>query len=73
MSLRTQREKCGLTQAEVAERCNIARSTYTNIETGAKQPSVSLAKRIGSILGMPWSNIFDEDNDDDASGNTLER
>lgn len=53
------RKKLGLSQQEVADAVGIDRSYYTKIENGLT-PSVKVAKAIGKILGINWTNFFDE-------------
>jgi len=51
----------GKTQAEAAELVGIAQSTYACIETGTRNPSVSIAKRIAAVLGFDWTEFYDDD------------
>jgi len=50
-----------LTQEEVASRAGISRGAYSNIENGKRDPSVSMAKRIASVLDFDWMIFFKED------------
>lgn len=50
----------GMTQNEVAHRAKIAQPTYTNIETGKRNPSVMTAKLIADILGFDWTEFFEK-------------
>ena len=43
MRLRLTREVLGLTQAEFADRCGIARNTYNQYEQGKNKPQIGLA------------------------------
>lgn len=61
MSIKEARKKKGWTQEQLAALVGIARSTYTNIETGAKTPSVPVAQRIGKMLDVPWASIYEVD------------
>lgn len=56
--LKKQREKLGLTQAELAKNIGIARTSYTNIELGNKNPSLSVAMKIKNILQYSNDDIF---------------
>ncbi|UHA75610.1 helix-turn-helix transcriptional regulator [Paenibacillus sp. 481] len=47
------------TQIEVAQLSLIQRSSYSNIERGRRDPSVSVAKRIGQALGFQWQRFFE--------------
>lgn len=53
------RNDLGLTHQEVAERAQIDRSFYTQIETGARNPSVETAKKIAKALNFDWIIFFD--------------
>ncbi|WP_163094320.1 helix-turn-helix transcriptional regulator [Bacillus velezensis] len=52
------RNKAELTQEVVALRAEIKRPYYTQIESGTRQPSVNVAKRIGDILDFDWTLFF---------------
>lgn len=60
MDLKKIRNKQNLTQAELAERCGVDRSTIAKIEQGANKPSVQLAKAIAAELGFNWVDFFEE-------------
>lgn len=49
-----------LTQEQAANLCGISRSTYSNIELGIRNPSVSNAKKIGEALKVDWKLFFEE-------------
>jgi|GEM_PF-399913 len=51
------RGKQSLTHEKIAEQAGIHRSYYTKIENGAI-PSVKVAKRIASILGIDWTLFY---------------
>ncbi|UHA73769.1 helix-turn-helix transcriptional regulator [Paenibacillus sp. 481] len=48
------------TQKEVAALSGINRSSYSNIETGRRTPSVIVAQRIGQALGFKWQRFYEE-------------
>ena len=52
----------GLTQEQLANECGVQRTTITMIELGENKPSVELAKKLGEILEVKWSDIFEDDN-----------
>lgn len=52
------RLKKGLSQTQVAERGNFARSYYTMVEIGMRTPSVKMAKDIAKVLGFSWTDFF---------------
>jgi len=49
------------TQEEVARKAGISRGTYSNIERGLRNPSVSMAKKIAAALGFDWKIFFEDD------------
>jgi len=61
-NLKRQRQKLGLTQAEVANKVGIARTSYTNIENGNKNPSLKIALKIKEIFNIKNDDIFLSDN-----------
>lgn len=50
VNMANRRKKLNLTQEEVAKRVGIARTTYTNIELGDKNPSLQVALKIKEVL-----------------------
>lgn len=50
----------GLTQEQLAEKCEISRSHVTRIERGEIKPSVPVAKKLGEILEIDWRCFYDE-------------
>lgn len=59
--LKALRIACGFSQYTFADALGISRSHYSQIETGDKMPSLTLAIKIKSILGYTNDNIFDLD------------
>lgn len=58
--LRVRRENFNLTQAQLAEKVGVDRSTIANIEAGRMRPSVDVAKRLGEALRIHWTVFFNE-------------
>ncbi|KNF08526.1 putative transcriptional regulator [Gottschalkia purinilytica] len=58
LNLKKAREKKKLTQSEIAKKIGIARTTYTNIERGDKNPSFLVALKIKEILNTESDDIF---------------
>ncbi|MFW5436606.1 helix-turn-helix transcriptional regulator [Paenibacillus apiarius] len=56
--LREIRVEKGMTHDDVAVQVNISRQYYGMIESGIRDPSVALAKRIGAVLGLEWTLFF---------------
>lgn len=50
----------GRSQYEMAREIGIPQSTYASIETGARNPSVSMAKRIAAVMGFEWTRFYEE-------------
>ena len=59
VKLRKLREAQGYTQQKFSEELGISRTHYTQVETGAKQPSLKLALKIKRKLGYYGDDIFD--------------
>lgn len=57
-NLRAARLRNKLTQADMAELLGIARSYYTEIELGKKQPPVEKALEIADLLGESVEALF---------------
>lgn len=51
-SLRSARERRGLTQQQVADAMGLDKSTYCGYETGKRSPDVQKLKKLSSILGV---------------------
>ena len=50
----------GLTQEQLAKECDVQRTTITMIEIGENKPSVELAKKLGKIFEVAWSDFFED-------------
>jgi putative transcriptional regulator len=48
-------------QAELAERINIARQSLNAIENGKADPSLPLGMRIAKVFGVRVEDVFGED------------
>jgi putative transcriptional regulator len=59
--LRVLRAERGWSQAELAERLNVARQSVNAIETGKFDPSLPLAFRIARLFDQPVEMIFEDD------------
>lgn len=58
MTLRDKRKEMGLTMKQVAEMVRTSEANISLIETGKRHPTVRLAKRLGKLLGVPWTDFF---------------
>ncbi|MDU0103046.1 helix-turn-helix transcriptional regulator [Bacillus velezensis] len=58
LHIRTQAE---MTQEEVAMKADIKRPYYSQIESGARRPSVQVAKKISKVLKFDWALFFENE------------
>lgn len=58
ITLEAARVNAGLTQDIAAEKLGITKQTLINWEKGRSEPTISQARLIESIYGMPLDNIF---------------
>ena len=59
--LKVLRAEQGWSQADLADRLNVARQSVNAIETGKFDPSLPLAFRIARLFGKPVEDIFDDE------------
>ena len=59
--LRVLRAEKGWSQAELAERLNVARQSVNAIENGNAEPSLPLGMRIARLFGQPVEAVFDDE------------
>lgn len=48
------------TQESVARKASMARTSYTNIETGVRRPSIDAAKKIATVLEFDWTRFYED-------------
>ncbi|KAB2350783.1 helix-turn-helix domain-containing protein [Actinomadura rudentiformis] len=58
-SIRRERERAGLSQTELARRAGIAKSTMSQLESGAGNPSVETLWALGVALDIPFSRLVE--------------
>lgn len=58
VTLPVARKFAKLTQAELAEKVGVSTSTVHNWERYKTEPTVSQAKRIGEVCGIPYDKII---------------
>jgi transcriptional regulator with XRE-family HTH domain len=58
-SLRRERRRAGLSLTELARQAGIAKSTLSQLESGAGNPSVETLWALGVALGVPFSRLVD--------------
>ncbi len=59
--LKVRREECELTQAEVAERIAVSRSTYTRYERGDTEPDLATTLKLARLFGVTTDWLIDPD------------
>lgn len=52
------RKKANMSQTTVATKSEISRVYYSQIETGVRNPSVKVAKKIAEVLSFDWKVFF---------------
>lgn len=62
------REKCGLSQGNLAEKCNVSRQTINAIENNKYDPSLQLAFDIARTLGVSMEQLFISENGGKRNG-----
>lgn len=60
VNLKELRTKAGLTQEELASKCEIQRSTIAMIETGGNKPSFELALKLSKALNCTVEELAGE-------------
>lgn len=58
-ALRRERERVGISIAELARRAGLAKSTLSMLEAGAGNPSVETLWALGVALGVPFSRLVE--------------
>jgi transcriptional regulator with XRE-family HTH domain len=58
-ALRRERERAGISLAELARRANLAKSTLSQLEAGAGNPSIETLWSLGVALGVPFSALVE--------------
>ena len=59
MGLKERREKKGYTQQMLADEVGVTQTAISLIESGDRNPSIPLAKKIGSLLGFKWTEFYE--------------
>jgi transcriptional regulator with XRE-family HTH domain len=52
-TLKTARERAGLTQTALARKAGVHQVTIARLETGVRRPSVPMLQRLAKALGIP--------------------
>ncbi|HVL84795.1 MAG TPA: XRE family transcriptional regulator [Pseudonocardia sp.] len=59
VAVRRERERLGVSLAELARRAGIAKSTLSQLESGAGNPSVETLWALAVVLDVPFSRLVD--------------
>ena len=57
-NLRRYRKALDLTQAQVAQRIQVDRTTYTKYESGAVEPSIATLRTLCNVLQVTPNDLF---------------
>ncbi|MEU4426257.1 XRE family transcriptional regulator [Actinoplanes sp. NPDC024001] len=58
-ALRRERDRAGISLAELARRAGLAKSTLSQLESGAGNPSIETLWALGVALGVPFSRLIE--------------
>lgn len=65
-SIKVERARMNITQAELAEKVNVSRQTINSIEIGKYVPSTLLALKIAKVFNISVNEIFSLEEEDQA-------
>lgn len=57
-AIKSVRKQEGISQYELAEKCNISQTSLSQIENGVKRPSAKTMKKICDVLNVPESVLY---------------
>jgi transcriptional regulator with XRE-family HTH domain len=69
--IRALRERRGLTQEDFAARCGISVSFASLLERGERSPSYETLHQVAAALGLPLSELFQQEEEDDSGADRL--
>jgi len=58
-SIKLNRAKTGITQADLAAKVEVSRQTINAIELGKYAPSTILALKLSAVFGVPVNELFE--------------
>lgn len=67
-NLKQYRKKIKMTQTELAKRAGVSRQSIYAIETQKSEPSLELAFKLSSILGIAITDLFIWDDQNNSEG-----
>ncbi len=59
VAIKTERSALGLSQEQLAERAGLHRTYVSDVERGARNPSIATVERLADALELPISVLFD--------------
>src|SRR3954453_18399134 len=59
VGLRRERERVGVSIAELARRAGLAKATFSQLEAGTGNPSIETLWSLGVALGVPFSRLVE--------------
>ena len=65
------RKKSKITQTELAKKAGVSRQSIYAIETQKSEPSLDLAFRLSFILNVPFTDLFEWEQNDSSSSSTI--
>lgn len=65
------RKQAGMTQVELAEKLDVARSTITQWETGWSSPRMGMVQKLAGVFGVTSADMLAEDSEGVPSGAKL--
>ena len=60
MAIKTQRASLGISQEELAHRAGLHRTYISDLERGARNPSVESIEKLAAALQIPVAKLFDQ-------------
>ncbi len=63
-SIKVERARHNLTQADLAHKAGVSRQTINSMELGKYVPSTVLALKLSDIFGLPVNEIFELEKED---------
>lgn len=60
MNIKEKRLSMNYTMKQVADMVNISEGMYSLIESEKRRPSVKVAKSLGLVLGVEWTDFFND-------------
>lgn len=66
------RKQMKMTQAQLAERLNVAQSTVASWERGARRPDLDLVPQIAEIFGVSVNDVYGYDGKDETEEEAMQ-